>query len=243
MPPSRGWPRSCSRGRGANPPRVTATGAPEGWTRTGDGDACPACSAGTGPVFDEGPCPRCHGICVLRGDPPERGQCVYCHYWMTQADYDLTDDGGTVAEVQSPDLPDPRVLAILLMRNNAESFRVQRALLEPLIEAIAAGGHHTSAGQLVLDSMVTELARWANQAISAGIDALPFLDLSYDEVWAKLLGDGADFSGLPGWLVPGSAEEGQADEELCGGCGAPDHCLTAGCLRDAVADRSATEQE
>jgi hypothetical protein len=220
-------------------PQNSMTGAPEGWTHTDGRHACPACTAGTGPVVDDGPCPRCHGICVLRGNPPEHGQCVYCHYWMSPADYNLTDDGGAIAEIPIPELPNSRVLAILLIRNNAE-FRAQHALLKPLTDAIAAGGHHGSAGYLVLDAVVTELVRWANKAISASLDTLPIF--SYDEVWTQLLGDDADFAGLPAWLIPGSAEEAEADADLCDTCALPDHCLTEGCIVDHLANRCDTEE-
>lgn len=45
------------------------------WRRGTDGDVCPACAAGRGPVFERGECPRCCGLAV---DLPAGPTCHYC---------------------------------------------------------------------------------------------------------------------------------------------------------------------
>ncbi|MFI9031107.1 hypothetical protein [Streptomyces sp. NPDC053560] len=46
-----------------------------GWQHLSDGHACPACTAGTGPVLERGECPRCSG---RTADRPDGARCMYC---------------------------------------------------------------------------------------------------------------------------------------------------------------------
>lgn len=57
-----------------------------GWTRTGTGHRCPACTQarpGRHPVYERGECPRCMGRTY---DAPTGAQCLYCGHTTPHSD-------------------------------------------------------------------------------------------------------------------------------------------------------------